>query len=179
MANKPPVAPQHGNQGFKLTGFIVLMMFVAFFGTDIAINVYMATTAIHTFSGEVSSDPYQQGLNYDKDVAAARAQDARNWRVTVTFSPAPNGQDQVEVRALDAAGKAIEGLTGKVVLKHPSDMQFDSHLVLGAVAPGIYRANFKPHLHDASVVIDLARDGQRMFRSVNHVTLPGGMASHG
>ncbi len=179
MTQKQPAARENGDHGFKLTGFTVLLMFVAFFGTDIAINVYMATTAIKTFSGEVSSNPYQQGLDYDKDMAAARAQAARNWKVTMTFSPGPNGQDQVEVTALDATGKVIEGLTGKVVLKHPSNMQFDSHLVLAAVAPGIYRASFTPRMHDARVVLDLARNGERMFRSVNHVALPGGAPTHG
>ncbi|MBV1701014.1 MAG: FixH family protein [Hyphomicrobiales bacterium] len=179
MDEKQPTTPRNVDKGFKLTGFTVLMMFVAFFGTDIIVNVYMATKAITTFSGEVANDPYQRGLDYDKDAAAARAQQARGWKVTMTFAPGQDGRDQVEVTATDAAGKVIDGLSGKVVIAHPSNMQFDSNLTLASVAPGVYRANFAPQAHSARVVLELARNGERMFRSVNLVILPKGPLNHG
>ncbi len=179
MSQKLPDAPKSTDRGFRLTGWSVLLMFVAFFGTDIAMNVYMATRAISTFSGEVASDPYKRGLNYDKELAAARAQQALNWKVTMTFSPGSNGKDRVQVTAHDASGQVIEGLTGEIALDHPSDMQFDTRLALAAVAPGVYQAEFTPHMRRARVILNLSRGGQRMFRSVNHVALPGAETSHG
>ncbi len=179
MDQKQPTAPANTDKGFKLTGFTVLMMFVAFFGTDIIVNVYMATKAITTFSGEVADDPYQRGLDYDKDAAAAQAQQARGWKVTMTFAPGPDGRDQVQVTALDASGKRIDGLSGKMVVGHPTNMHLDSNLTLASVGPGVYQANFTPQTQSARVVLELARNGERMFRSVNQVVLPKGTSNHG
>lgn len=62
-----------------LTGRKVFAMFVAFFGTIIAVNVYMATQAVGTFPGLEVKNSYVASQTFDKDRAA---QEALGWLVT-------------------------------------------------------------------------------------------------
>ena len=47
---------------FRLNGWHVLAMLVAFFGVVIAVNVGFAVQAYSTFPGEVTARPYEEGL---------------------------------------------------------------------------------------------------------------------
>lgn len=55
----------------ELTGRIVLTWLVGFFAVVFAVNGVMAVAAISTFSGLDSDSPYQAGLAFDAEIAAA------------------------------------------------------------------------------------------------------------
>ena len=64
-----------------LTGRKVLFMLVAFFGVVIGVNMTMMQLAIATLPGTEVDSAYSASLAYEKEILAARDQDARNWKV--------------------------------------------------------------------------------------------------
>ncbi|MDB5649518.1 MAG: putative integral rane protein linked to a cation pump, partial [Hyphomicrobiales bacterium] len=73
MTDTPNLTPKV--TGFVLTGRLVLLYFVLFFGTVFSVNFYMARAAIMTFSGLEDDKPYQEGIRYDTQISASREQD--------------------------------------------------------------------------------------------------------
>ena len=64
-----------------LTGRKVFFMLVAFFGVVIGVNMVMMRLAIQTLPGTEVDSAYSASLAYEKEIAAARDQNARNWKV--------------------------------------------------------------------------------------------------
>ena len=56
----------------ELTGRTVLVCLVGFFVVVGAVNAVMIAAAISTFAGLESDSPYQAGLAFDQEIAAAR-----------------------------------------------------------------------------------------------------------
>lgn len=75
-----------------LTGRKVLLMFVAFFGVIIAVNVTMAVQAVKTFPGLEVANSYVASQTFDADRAE---QERLGWTVKPAFS---NGVLTLEIR---------------------------------------------------------------------------------
>ena len=73
--SRPPVSPK------PLTGGKVLSMLVAFFGVVIGVNMIMMQLAIQTLPGTEVDSAYTASLAYEREIAAAHDQNARNWKV--------------------------------------------------------------------------------------------------
>jgi nitrogen fixation protein FixH len=82
--SRPPVSPK------PLTGGKVLAMLLAFFGVVIGANMIMMRLAIQTLPGTEVDSAYSASLAYEKEIAAAHDQNARNWKVDAQ-SARPNG----------------------------------------------------------------------------------------
>ena len=61
-----------GRRSARFKGWMVLATLVAFFGTIFVANGSLVYYALSTFSGDRRRDPYEHGLAYDKDIAAAQ-----------------------------------------------------------------------------------------------------------
>ncbi len=85
----------------------------------------MATYAAKTFSGVDANDPYDSGLAYNKDIAAAKAQAALGW--TVDLNRANDaGLTQLTVNVKDKDGKPVGGLDVHAFLL-PGDAEIRPH----------------------------------------------------
>ncbi len=73
--NSSPISPK------PLTGRTVFFLLVAFFGVVIGVNLVMMRFAIKTLPGTEVDSAYSASLAYEKEIAAARDQNARNWQV--------------------------------------------------------------------------------------------------
>jgi nitrogen fixation protein FixH len=155
----------------ELTGRIVLTWLVGFFAVVFAVNGVMAVAAISTFSGLDSDSPYQAGLAFDAEIAAARAQKALHWQVQATVARTEEGATRIEISAHDPDGVPLPGLGATASLVHPTDRRLDRDLALSEDAPGHFRGVTGPAVGQWDVVIDLSRDGARLFQSKNRVTL--------
>ncbi|MDE3177843.1 MAG: FixH family protein [Pseudomonadota bacterium] len=156
-----------GESGPRLTGRKVLLILLSFFGVVFAVNGLMAYDALSTLSGEVDAHPYEDGLAYNGQIAAAQAQAQRGWKVDVQLDPAgPRAAFR------DAAGRPVEGLSVTGRWDAPADMKRDHTFAMRADGPGVYVA---PGATAAAGAWDLElvarRDGQTLFRSLNRVTL--------
>ncbi|TAK47679.1 MAG: nitrogen fixation protein FixH [Xanthobacteraceae bacterium] len=153
-----------------VSGRMVLVTLLAFFGVVFAVNAYMAYAAIHTFGGVETDSAYKVGLAYDSEIAAAEAQQGRAWQVEAALSGNDAGRAlQVSVRGGGGAPEA--GLAAHVKLIHPGNRQLDIAVPLTEVSPGVLRGVYAAPAGQRELVIELFRGGARMFRSQNRVSL--------
>jgi nitrogen fixation protein FixH len=153
----------------ELTGRTVLIALVAFFAVVGGVNGAMIYFATSTFGGVEVASSYKAGLKFQDELDAARAQDARHWRVEARLERARDGVDVI-VSLRDAASAPITGVTVAARLNHPADARRDHDVAMAAAGPGLFKGTT-----DAApaaqwdLVIDVTRDGERMFRSKGRV----------
>jgi len=155
-----------------LTGRKVLFMLVAFFGVVIAVNLVMMRLAIQTLPGTEVDSAYSASLAYEKQIAAARDQNARNWRVDAHVERSGQGGATLQVEARDHNGQPMPGLKFHGRFERPTDRRADLPVVIAEVGIGIYRGSalaVAPGQWD--LVLEGVSAGQRLFLSKNRVLL--------
>jgi len=125
---------------------------------------------VSTFGGVETESSYQAGLVFARETAAVAAQDALHWQVKAKVSGAA-AATLVEVVAADAADRPVSGLQAVARLVHPNDKRADHLVVLNEGAPGQFRGHSGPLVGQWALVIELSREGTRMFRSKNRIFL--------
>ena len=90
---------QETEQG-KLTGRHVLLMFLGFFGTVIAVNLYMAWMAVGTFPGLEAKNGFMESQTFDERRAA---QEALGWDVAARME-----DGVLAIAFTDDAGAPVE-----------------------------------------------------------------------
>jgi nitrogen fixation protein FixH len=163
---------RHGDESaagkWSLSGRKVLAILVLFFGTIFSVNALMAYYALSTFRGEVADHPYEVGLAFNAEIAAAREQEARNWRVGANFVAAADGK-RFEVSARDGDGRPISGLHVTGIFAAPVDATRDRRVELVERQPGEYAALVPVAGGYWDVEIAASRDGAALFRSKSRV----------
>lgn len=140
----------------EFTGWHMLGVLVAFFGTVIAVNLTLAFFAVHTWTGLVVNDSYLAGQSFNEDAEKARKQDALGLSGDLVARPAG-----LEFHFADAAGQPI--IVDKVTVKigRPAvdrqDRVIELHRVGGGhyradteLAPGVWLADLTAKLDDGS-----------------------------
>jgi nitrogen fixation protein FixH len=158
-------------QPFEVTGRFVLACIVGFFLAVAAVNAVMIRFAVTTFGGVETESSYKAGLAFKAETAASVAQAARGWKVDVRIEPAGEGVI-VNLAVRDAAGVAVPHLVADVSLAHPADRRRDVAMAVSETSPGVLRATAQGAAGRRTLVIDLARNGERVFRSVERVVVP-------
>ena len=164
--SRPLISPS------PLTGRKVLFMLVAFFGVVIGVNVIMMRLAIQTLPGTEVDSAYSASLAYEKEIAAAHDQSARNWKVDAHIQRGTDGAATVQVEARDDSSKPMSGLKFQGRFERPTDRRADQPVALAETASGVYRGSaplIAPGQWDLVLEGDAA--GQRMFLSKNRVLL--------
>ncbi|MCP8936986.1 FixH family protein [Alsobacter sp. SYSU M60028] len=158
--------------GFRLNGWHVLAMLVAFFGVVFAVNFTMMRYAVTTFSGVERASPYQDGLAFNSELADSRRQDAMGWSVDASIERGVDGVAKISVQAKDAGGTALSSLAAGVVLERPADRREDRKGELALVGAGRYAgavSDVAPGQWD--LVVSLLQGGKRVFLSRSRVIL--------
>ncbi|WP_336958961.1 FixH family protein [Sphingobium aquiterrae] len=136
MTQAPHATDGQTPKAFRMKGWHVLGIFVAFFGVVIAVNIYMATVAVGTFGGTVVDNSYVASQEFNGWLKQARAQDALGWKQQIV-----RGDDgHLRLTLDDAGGAPILGATVVATAIHPLGRADDIPLRFVAVAPGTYRA---------------------------------------
>jgi len=155
-----------------LTGRKVFFLLVAFFGVVIGVNLVMMRFAIKTLPGTEVDSAYSASLAYEKEIAAAREQNRRNWKIDAHVQRDANGDATLQVEARDTSGRPMSGLKFQGRFERPTDRRADLTVVLAEVGIGIYRGSalaIAPGQWD--LVLEGVAAGQRMFLSKNRVLL--------
>ena len=137
----------------ELKGWHVLIMFLAFFGVMLGVNIYMVVQAVRPFPGEVNSRPYEAGLAYNRPLKAMATERALGWRARVDAIETTASGTRIIVRWSDASAQPLAGamLKGKIV--RPATEAQNHDLVFKETEPGVYAAVVKaaPGAWDLSV----------------------------
>ncbi|MBR1151660.1 FixH family protein [Bradyrhizobium sp. JYMT SZCCT0428] len=155
-----------------LTGRMVFFMLVAFFGVVIGVNLVMMRFAIQTLPGTEVDSAYSASLGYEKQILAARDQNARNWKVDAHVERSEQGGATLQIEARDSSGRPMSGLKFQGRFERPTDRRADLLVVLAEVGIGIYRGSalaIAPGQWD--LVLEGVSAGQRLFLSKNRVLL--------
>jgi nitrogen fixation protein FixH len=155
-----------------LTGRTVLICLIAFFGVIIGVNITLAKFAIDTLPGTEVDSAYSASIAYEGEIAAAREQAARGWKVSAHVDRAADGHADVRVEARDRNGAPIQGLNFTSRLERPADRRADRPVELAEVGTAAYRGNvamLAPGLWDLVLEGDVA--GKRLFLSKNRIVL--------
>jgi nitrogen fixation protein FixH len=155
----------------EVTGRMVLFGLVAFFGIVTAVNAVMIAAAVTTFGGVETESSYKAGLAFAREMIASREQAARSWQVSVRLANASDTSNSVELRVRDAQGRPQAGLSAIVRLHHPTDRRADRIASVSETQAGLFRGTVSADPGQWDVVIELSRDGERVFRSRSRVTL--------
>ena len=153
--------------GGELTGWKVLLILAGGFGVVFAVNGLMAYDAISTFRGEVVDNPYEVGLEYNSQIAAAAAQSERHWRVAVTLA-----DGATRATFLDAEGRPLDGLKVTGVFAAPADMKRDRAFALRETAPGLYVGEAAPLSGVWDFELTARRGEATLFRSRSRMKFP-------
>jgi nitrogen fixation protein FixH len=151
---------------------MVLFVLVVFFGVVFGVNGLLMKLAIQTLPGTEVDSAYSASLAYEKEITAARDQDARAWKVDARVQRAADGGATVQVEARDNKGMPMAGLTFQGRFERPTDRRADQPVGLTDVGGGVYRGSaalIAPGQWDLVLEGDAA--GQRMFLSKNRVLL--------
>jgi nitrogen fixation protein FixH len=155
-----------------LTGRLVLIMLLAFFGIVFGVNFALMKLAISTLPGTEVDSAYSASLGYGKEMVAAHDQADRNWKVDAHIERDAGGGAVLQVEARDGRGQLMTGLKFQGTLERPTDKRADLAMSLAEVGIGIYRGSapaVAPGQWDLVLEGDSA--GQRMFMSKNRVLL--------
>ena len=155
----------------EVTGRTVLFWLLGFFGFVFVVNAVMVKAATSTFGGVQTSSSYKAGLEFKHELASAQRQDALHWRVDGKLSRDTNGEAVLDVAAHDAQGSAITGLTAQARLAHPADARLDQAVPLNRIGAGTFHGQVQAPRGQWELIIDLERDGERVFRSRSRVSL--------
>jgi nitrogen fixation protein FixH len=151
---------------------MVLLCLIAFFGTVVAVNMVMMKLAIDTLSGTEVDSAYRASLAYGSEIAAARDQDTRNWKVDAHVERRPDGAATVRLDARDANGTPLSGMKFSGRLERPTDKRVDRAVELAESGIGIYRGSANDVLPGQwDLVIEGEAKGARLFLSRNRVLL--------
>lgn len=160
------------DSGKPLTGRTVLACLLAFFGVVIGANLVMMKFAMDTLPGTEVDSAYRASLAFNSDLAAARAQEQRGWRVNAHVVRKADGAALVDVEARDKHGAPLSGIGFTARLARPTDKRADRVVVLDARGSGTFRgvaAGIHPGQWD--LVIEAEGAAGRLFLSTSRIIL--------
>ena len=150
--------------GKPLTGGKVLAMLLTFFAVVFGVNGLMMFDAISTFRGQTNAHPYEAGLKFNAELAAAAAQNGRGWKVEMTMS------DGVRATFRDAEGRPLEGLAVAGVFAAPADVKRDRVFAMTEIGPGVYAGPAAPAgMWDYRLTAK--RGDETLFQTASRLTL--------
>jgi nitrogen fixation protein FixH len=155
----------------RVTGGFVLKLLLAFFGVIASVDAVMIYAAVSTFRGEETSQAYEKGLAYNLDIAGARAQSARDWRVEATILRRSGTASGLTVLFRDAEGAPLEGLSVAAAFRTPVDGKKDARVTLVETAPGRYEAPLVMAPGWRELALTAERDARELFRSKNRLPI--------
>jgi len=131
----------------------------------------MIRAAVTTFGGVETESSYKAGLAFARDAADARLQDALHWRVDARLSEPQDGATRLLVDVRDAGGQPLRGLTAHARLVHPANRAADRVVPLQETQAGHFGGTADAAAGQWDLVLELSRDGSRVFRSRNRIVV--------
>ena len=129
-------------QATAARGAWIPWLFVAFFVVVIVVNGTMIWYAATSWTGIATSDPYEKGLTYNRNLAAAEAQAALGWRSRLDARLTRGLAAEASFVLTDAQGDAIGDADVEASFERPTSEGVDFKLALPPRGDGSYGASF-------------------------------------
>ncbi len=142
-------------------GFVVLISPV----------VPLAYIAIHTLPGTVSDKAYENGIAYNKSIAAGVKAAALGWTGVITYDQPAEGQIAFHYRLQDTKGDAVEGASVHLFLVRPVQKGMDRKATLQAEAGGNYSTTLDLPATGVWDVHVSATRGNENFQSIQRIVV--------
>jgi len=121
----------------EITGWHVLMGLLLFFGLVFAVNGWFLYSALSTYTGVVSNEPYRKGLAYNERISADERQHQLGWAESLSLA---DGANSVVFTLSDRTGSPVTGLEVRGMVGRPSTVKLDKPLQFVEDKPGHYAA---------------------------------------
>lgn len=139
-----------------LRGRHVALIFFSFFAVIFVVNGAMMYSAITTYTGIVSNEPYRKGLHYNDRIAEDERQAKLGWSDDVTITR----DGRIAVSLLADRTRPVTGMKVAAQIGRPSTNRFDSSLDFHETAPGRYEAQAgSPEAGAWIVALEVRTDG--------------------
>jgi len=125
-----------------VTGRIIPWLFVAGMTIVVAVNGVLVYFAVGTWSGLVIERPYERGVQYNRLIETAARQEALGWQFEIVLQNAGD-MTLVSVRARDAAGQPLTGLSLRAAVERPVEKETHGEVALIERGAGHYAANLE------------------------------------
>jgi len=156
----------------ELTGRRVLAFLGLFFLVMFAANIALIYFALHTLHGSELDNPYDASQAFNGEIAEARAQDERGWKVNVmTRAEAEGERIMAEFRNRD--GGAIPDLEVTARFEHPFNAALDRVAPLASDGLDYEGVATPVPAGRWLLVIEAKRGVERVFRSENKIVVAG------
>ena len=162
---------QPSPSGFRLTGRMVLLILLAFFGVVVSVNVFMAYVAINTFSGLQSQRPSETGLDFNRTLKNAGLQQEQHWQVSSHYERMADGRVSLKLSLRDKNGQPVDGTATKVSLLSPVNAMRDVVFDLTPQGAGDFTGTAVADAGQWDLVIEVKQGHAEVFRSVSRVSL--------
>lgn len=114
--------------------------FVAFFAVVLAVNGVMIFFAFSTWTGLEAESAYRHGLEYNRALERARAQEALGWQVDLAFEQGlPKDRGILTLNLEDANGNLIQNALVRARLARPTHEGHDFEVEVLHTWGGTYR----------------------------------------
>ena len=150
---------------------MVFGLLAAFFAVVISANAVLVHKALSTFGGLETDSSYRAGQLFEREVALAKAQDAQHWQVEARVTAAADGAALLDIVARDASGMPLIGMDATALFERPTDRRLDRAVAVKEDTPGRFRGRVNIPAGQWDLVLELARRGDRLFRSKNRIVL--------
>lgn len=151
-------------------GWYIPFFFFAFFGVVIAVNGIMLYFATSTFNGLETEDHFMKGIKYNQDLAGAKAQAERAWKVDLAFDSPEPGKAKVNLTLHDKHGNLLKDAKVRMKFIRPTMQGYDRTITPEYAGDGRYVAALDlplPGIWDIRLVIEHPtgdyQDQQRVF----------------
>ena len=99
--------------------------FFAFFFVSISVNIFYIYLSKKTWSGVVTEDSYQKGMQYNKFFADAKKQKELGWQIKLSYQNLGAAQGDLEIFLRDKNGKEIRDAEIAIYFKRPTNAGAD------------------------------------------------------
>lgn len=157
------------DKGRPFTGYHMIFVMVAFFGTIITVNLIMAYYANSTWSGLVVPNSYVASQEFNKTVADVKEQEARGWKDQLSASA---GQIRFGMTTANGAPVALTSVS--MIFRRPVTDRADAAVILKAEANGEWSATHP--LADGIWIaeIDVTSPNEKPWRDTKRFTVKDG-----
>jgi nitrogen fixation protein FixH len=119
---------------FRFTGKHMLLIMLAFFGTIVTVNGYMAYKASNSWTGLIVKNGYVASQDFNAKAEEARRQSARGWVGDIAYV-----DGHVTFTLADKAGKPVQLTNPVALVGRPAFEGRDHRLALVSMGQGVYR----------------------------------------